>query len=185
MIARETEEKYLLGALVKRLELQLSGCKPSIDFASPYDRDVEWFELFFALDSNTGDVLSEESIDGWQALAEILNQAVALVVERYAERYPISPSQVVGLGVCATTEWFWGDEVAEIEAMVGTVRDKDALIGLWRFAVRFAPRPQQIEGRCLAADPEVYVPPSALGAPLQERPQAPWSNPKTTDQDQS
>lgn len=151
MISRKTEEKYLLVPLVKHLEYQLSGAKPAIDLGDPYTREVEWFELFFSFDGNVGFELREDTADGWQALAQLVRSATDLVIERWAEAYQTISHQTYSIGICAQTEWRWNEEVKELEAMIGKPADPDGLAGCWRFAVRFAPKPPLVEGRCLAS----------------------------------
>ena len=172
MISRETEEEFRLGPLVKRLQLSINKCKVGLDFDSPYYKEVEWFEVFFVLDPNAGDRLNEESIDGWQSLHQIVDEAFGLVVERYADEY--EHQQPLSIGVCTQTEWLWEEDVAAIEAMVGSLPKQHGLVGCWRFAVRWAPRPPLMAGRCLAAEPELPVQITTEAPPSLEEPQFNW-----------
>lgn len=174
MISKETEEEFVLTPLVKRLQMSINGCKVGLDFDDPYSKDVEWFEVFFVLDPNAGDVLSENSIDGWQSLHQIVDEALAVVCERYADAYEHRYSKPFGIGVFTETEWIWGDEVLAIEAMVGTLPADAGLVGCWRFAVRWAPRPRLIEGRCLSAEPEIPVQITTEALPSPQEPQFDW-----------
>lgn len=154
MIDKRVEEKLLLPMLTSFLAGSISSARPIVDKGNPDERDCDWFELFFAIDPNCGDNIDPETADGSQAIFELAQGACALILERYGEHYQANYEKIACIGVCLESEWFWGEEeLPELEAMIGTVYKKDALVGCWRFAVRFAPAPYQIEGRCLSAEP--------------------------------
>lgn len=151
MIDKKVEEELLLPMVARGVMSSLVGLRVVVDEGNTNEKECEWFEIFFAFDPACNGRLDPDTADGSQAIFELGKIAIALIIERYAEHYKNHWEKIACIGICLDSEWLEEDDLPELEAMIGTKHKDNAFAGCWRFAVRFAPEPYQIEGRCLSA----------------------------------